>query len=101
MFKDDDKCSICLYLVGLFLVVFCFHVKTRLKFFLAPDQVQAEIDRVVGVRQPVMEDRRNLPYTDAVIHEIQRWSDIAPMSVPHITSCDVHFQGFFIKKVSL
>uniref|UniRef100_A0AAR2IWS9 Cytochrome P450 2K1-like n=1 Tax=Pygocentrus nattereri TaxID=42514 RepID=A0AAR2IWS9_PYGNA len=62
------------------------------------DRVQEEIDRVVGGRQPVMEDRKNLPYTDAVMHEIQRLANIAPMSVPHTTTCDVHFQGFFIKK---
>ncbi|XP_036446001.1 cytochrome P450 2K1-like [Colossoma macropomum] len=62
------------------------------------DRVQEEIDRVVGDRQPVMEDRKNLPYTDAVIHEIQRLANISPMSLPHTTTCDVHFQGFFIKK---
>ncbi|XP_043090082.1 cytochrome P450 2K1 [Puntigrus tetrazona] len=62
------------------------------------DGVQEEIDRVIGGRQPITEDRKNLPYTDAVIHEIQRLANIAPMSIPHMTSCDVHFNGYFIKK---
>ncbi|XP_058266470.1 cytochrome P450 2K1-like [Hemibagrus wyckioides] len=62
------------------------------------DGVQEEIDRVIGHRQAVMEDRKNLPYTDAVIHETQRLANIVPMSLPHTTTCDVEFQGFFIKK---
>ncbi|XP_030646568.1 cytochrome P450 2K1 [Chanos chanos] len=62
------------------------------------DRVQEEIDRVIGSRQPVADDRKNLPYTDAVIHEVQRLANIIPMSLPHTTSCDVHFEGFFIKK---
>ncbi|XP_016381157.1 cytochrome P450 2K16 [Sinocyclocheilus rhinocerous] len=62
------------------------------------DRLQEEIDQVIGGRQPVSEDRKNLPYTDAVIHETQRFANIAPMSIPHMTSCDVHFNGYFIKK---
>ncbi|KAG7335144.1 hypothetical protein KOW79_001740 [Hemibagrus wyckioides] len=62
------------------------------------DKVQAEIDKVIGGRQPVVEDRKNLPYTDAVIHEVQRLANIIPMSLPHTTSCDVNFNGYFIKK---
>ncbi|KAK1799183.1 hypothetical protein P4O66_007433 [Electrophorus voltai] len=62
------------------------------------DCVQQEIDKVIGDRQPVVDDRKNLPYTDAVIHETQRLASIAPLSLPHVTSCDVHFNGYFIKK---
>nr|XP_057905477.1 cytochrome P450 2K1-like isoform X2 [Doryrhamphus excisus] len=62
------------------------------------DRVQEELSRVVGVRQVQMEDRKNLPYTDAVIHETQRLANIFPMSVNHSTSRDVTFQGYFIEK---
>ncbi|XP_017344207.1 cytochrome P450 2K1 isoform X3 [Ictalurus punctatus] len=68
------------------------------KYPQVQDRVHEEIDRVIGGRQPVVEDRKNLPYTDAVIHETQRLANIVPMSLPHTTSCDVKFQGFIIKK---
>ncbi|XP_010778132.1 cytochrome P450 2K4-like, partial [Notothenia coriiceps] len=62
------------------------------------DQVQEELSRVVGSRQAQVEDRKSLPFTDAVIHETQRLGNIAPMALPHKTSKDVTFQGHFIKK---
>nr|XP_057905489.1 cytochrome P450 2K1-like [Doryrhamphus excisus] len=62
------------------------------------DRVQEELSRVVGVRQVQMEDRKNLPYTDAVIHETQRLANTVPMAVNHSTSRDVTFQGYFIEK---
>ncbi|KAJ8273524.1 hypothetical protein GJAV_G00102580 [Gymnothorax javanicus] len=61
-------------------------------------QVQEELSRVIGDREPRVEDRKNLPYTDAVIHEIQRLANIVPMSIFHTASCDVTFQGYFIRK---
>ncbi|KAK9978448.1 hypothetical protein ABG768_020199 [Culter alburnus] len=61
-------------------------------------EVQGEIDRVIGGRQPVVEDRKNLPYTDAVIHETQRLANIIPITPPHKTTCDVHLNGYLIKK---
>ncbi|CAB1417174.1 unnamed protein product [Pleuronectes platessa] len=62
------------------------------------DKVQEELSRVIGGRQARGEDRKNLPYTDAVIHEIQRKANILPMALPHKTSRDVTFQGYFIKE---
>ena len=54
---------------------------------------------MVGSRHVQVDDRKNLPYVEAVIHEIQRLANIVPMAIPHKTSRDVTFQGYFIKKV--
>ncbi|KAM8724740.1 cytochrome P450 2K1-like isoform 4-T4 [Acanthopagrus schlegelii] len=61
------------------------------------DQVQEELSRVAGSRQIRVEDRKNMPFTDAVIHESQRLANIVPLAIPHKTSRDVTFQGYFIK----
>lgn len=62
--------------------------------------MQQEIDSVIGKdRCPSMEDRKSLPFTDAVIHEVQRFLDIAPFSLPHYALHDISFRGYTILKV--
>ena len=64
--------------------------------------MQEEIDEVIGhVRHPEMADQARMPYTNAVIHEVQRFADIVPMNLPHKTSHDIEVQGFLIPKVGL
>ncbi|KAM6077703.1 cytochrome P450 2J6-like isoform 1-T1 [Theristicus caerulescens] len=64
-------------------------------------RVQAEIDTVIGqARQPALEDRSNMPYTNAVIHEVQRKSNIIPFNVPRLTVKDTILDGFHIPKVT-
>lgn len=63
------------------------------------EKVHAEIDRVIGPsRQPTMADRANLPYTDAVIHEIQRIGNIVPLNGFRRAGKDMTLGGFFIPK---
>lgn len=69
--------------------------------FYASDEVQEELRRVIGDRQVQVADRKNLPFTDAVIHETQRLSSIIPTALPHKTTRDITFQGHFIEKVTL
>ncbi|XP_053315654.1 cytochrome P450 2K6-like [Spea bombifrons] len=61
-------------------------------------KVQDEIEKVIGSAQPQTEHRKQMPYTDAVVHEIQRFADIVPTNLPHVTTQDVTFRGYFLPK---
>ncbi|KAJ8388424.1 hypothetical protein AAFF_G00133000 [Aldrovandia affinis] len=63
------------------------------------EKVQAEIDQVIGQsRQPTMADRANMPYTDAVIHEVQRMGNIVPLNALRMANKDTTLGGYFIPK---
>ncbi|OBS69943.1 hypothetical protein A6R68_01517, partial [Neotoma lepida] len=60
-------------------------------------KVQEEIDHVIDRhRSPCMQDRSHMPYTDAVLHEIQRYIDLLPTSLPH--NSDIKFRNYLIPK---
>nr|AKO62668.1 cytochrome P450 2C49 [Sus scrofa] len=62
-------------------------------------KVQKEIDSVIERhRSPCMQDRSRMPYTDAVVHEIQRYIDLIPISVPHAVTRDIKFRNYLIPK---
>nr|XP_042699867.1 cytochrome P450 2J4-like isoform X3 [Chrysemys picta bellii] len=63
------------------------------------EKVQKELDAVLGPSQLICyEDRKNLPYTNAVIHEIQRYNCIAPIGVPRQCVKDTTLLGFPVPK---
>lgn len=64
-------------------------------------KVHEEIDRVIGRNQsPCMKDKTRLPYTEAMVHEIQRYINLIPCSIPHAVAQDTKFRQYVIPKVS-
>ncbi|XP_070324183.1 cytochrome P450 2J2-like isoform X2 [Odocoileus virginianus] len=66
------------------------------------EKVQAEIDRVLGQSEKVSTAaRESMPYTNAVIHEVQRFGDIIPMNVPREVTVDTTLNGYHLVKGSM
>ncbi|CAE6462182.1 unnamed protein product [Rhizoctonia solani] len=62
-------------------------------------KAQAEVDRVLGQdRLPEMDDRESLPYVECVLKEVERWQPVVPLGVPHASTEDDEYRGYFIPK---
>ncbi|KIK65278.1 hypothetical protein GYMLUDRAFT_38711 [Collybiopsis luxurians FD-317 M1] len=78
-------------------------------FFLAmtqnPDsqaKAQREIDEVVGrERLPTYDDRKSLPYIEAIYREIMRWHPPGPLGGAHMNTEDDVYKDYYIPKGSL
>ena len=63
----------------------------------AQRKAQAELDVVVGPdRLPDFSDQAALPYMAALLREVLRWHVVTPIGVPHCTSEDGEYNGYFI-----
>ncbi|XP_069063354.1 cytochrome P450 2F2-like [Pleurodeles waltl] len=63
------------------------------------EMVQEEIDRVIGRNQsPTLNHKKQMPYTKAVIHEIQRCGDVIPLALTHSAAADVEICGYKFPK---
>ena len=62
-------------------------------------RVQREIDDVIGSsRMPSMKDKQSMPYTEAVLCEVQRMGDIVPLGAPHCATEDAWVRGYRIPR---
>ncbi|PPQ95404.1 hypothetical protein CVT26_008250 [Gymnopilus dilepis] len=81
-----------------------FTVSTLASFILAivlhpevQSRAQEELDCVVGRdRLPDFSDRPSLPYISAIVKEVLRWNPVAPFGLPHMSTNDDEFRGYFI-----
>ncbi|NXM67268.1 CP2J6 protein, partial [Serilophus lunatus] len=63
------------------------------------ERVQKELDAVLGCSHVFCyEDRKKLPYTNAVIHEIQRYSNIILIALPRLSVKDTELLGYRVPK---
>ncbi|KAJ8047663.1 Cytochrome P450 2U1 [Holothuria leucospilota] len=73
------------------IAIFCHYPDTQ-------EKVYEEIKAVLGTEKlPVYEDRHRLPYTQALLLEVQRFRPVAPI-VPHLCNRDATLGGYHIPK---
>ncbi|KAJ4001835.1 cytochrome P450 1 [Lentinula boryana] len=78
--------------ISSFLLAMCMHPDVQAK-------AQEEIDRVIGRdRLPTFEDRRSLPYVEAVYREVMRLDPPIPLGFPHVSTEDDFYRGYHIPK---
>ena len=65
----------------------------------AMKKAQEELDRVVGKGElPDFSHKDSLPYIDALIKELLRWSPPVPLSSPNRAMQDDVYRGYFIPR---
>ncbi|NXW66024.1 CP2J6 protein, partial [Eurystomus gularis] len=63
------------------------------------EKVQKELDAVLGSSHLICyEDRKKLPYTNAVVHEIQRYCGVLLVALPRVSLKDTQVLGFPVPK---
>lgn len=68
--------------------------------YVSAAKVHEEIDSVIGHNQrPSVKDKMKMPYTEAVLNEIQRYISLIPSNLPHAVTKDTKFRQYVIPKV--
>ncbi|TFK21254.1 cytochrome P450 [Coprinopsis marcescibilis] len=55
-------------------------------------------DYLKGERLPKFDDQPYLPYVTALVKELLRWQPVSPLDVPHLSTEDYFYKGYFIPK---
>lgn len=102
-FTDEQLLSLCLDLLmagsETTSNTLAFAILYMVKYPEIQKRVQDEIHEAVGVnRWPVYEDRIRMPYTEAVLMEVQRIANVPPLGIAHRAIRDTHLQGRRIPK---
>ena len=64
-------------------------------------RAQAEIESVCGKNKlPTWEDRKNLPFVEAIYTEVLRWHPVIP-GIAHASTEDQEYMGYQIPKGSM
>ncbi len=61
-------------------------------------KLQAEMDSVLQGRVASLLDRDQLPYTEAILLEVLRYSSLVPFGIPHYTMSETELRGYHIPK---
>ncbi|KAF7297151.1 Cytochrome P450 [Mycena indigotica] len=57
---------------------------------------QIELDRLE--RLPLLQDDASLPYISALVKEVLRWKNVAPLAIPHCVAEEDEYRGYKIPK---
>uniref|UniRef100_A0A0B7BVS1 Cytochrome P450 n=1 Tax=Arion vulgaris TaxID=1028688 RepID=A0A0B7BVS1_9EUPU len=80
-------------------ITICWVILYMLNYPEIQEKVYQEIKDKVGTdRVPTMQDKNQLVYLNAVIHETQRLASIVPLSVTHFCSETMTLRGYTIPK---
>ena len=62
------------------------------------EEIQHQLDEVLGSRRPSLDDRPKLPLVEATILEVLRLGNVLPLAVPHVAVNDTTLGGYRVPK---